>query len=229
MMWAHIDGRERQIIEAYLVRMRATRIISTRNELGVMDVAAALVGLSAGRRAAEAPDAVQNFRALCPHLNSGVDSEELLPDQVTEAEDFVEMIAAVIETAPEIEDAFRTIVRETLARDPDAMLGDGGEEEAMRLTVQMFSGVYSAGVLRVETLLRRNWGYSKKQRNVDKVFEATWVDEDGPGLVDVQPAVRELSVVCRLPVFLALHKALYAGAIQESPIREAEQASLFAM
>lgn len=58
-------------------------------------------------------------------------------------------------------------------------------------------------------MLRRNWAYSKRQRNVDKVFEATWVDEDGPGLVDVQPAVRELSVVCRLPVFLALHRALY--------------------
>lgn len=83
---------------------------------------------------------------------------------------FVEMVAAVIETAPEIEKAFRTIVRDTLRQDPDAMLGDGGEEEAMRLTVQMFSGVYSAGVLRVETLLRRNWGYSKRQRNVDTVF-----------------------------------------------------------
>jgi Kef-type K+ transport system membrane component KefB len=106
----------------------------------------------------------------------------------------------------------RATKAQTLARDPDAMLGDGREQEAMRLTVQMFSGAYSAGILRVETLLRRNWGYSKKQRNVDKVFETTWVDEDGPGMVDVQPAVRELSVVCRLPVFLALHRALHADA-----------------
>jgi hypothetical protein len=220
---ARVDGRERQIIEAYVVRMRATRVISTRNDLNAMDVASAVVGLSAGRRAAEAPDAVQMFRSLEPHLNSGVDSEELLPDQVTEAEDFVEMIAAVIDTAPEIERAFQTIVRETLAHDPDALLGDGGEQEAMRLTVQMFSGAYSAGILRIETLLRRNWGYSKKQRNVDKVFEATWVDEDGPGMVDVQPAVRELSVVCRLPVFLELHRVLHAAA----PTRR-EASDLFA-
>jgi hypothetical protein len=86
------------------------------------------------------------------------------------------------------------------------------EEQLRRLgypravAARMTTAAYSAGVLRVEALLRRNWGYSKRQRNVDKVFEATWVNE--PGMVDVQPAQRELSVVCRLPVFLALHHAL---------------------
>jgi hypothetical protein len=34
---------------------------------------------------------------------------------------------------------------------------------------------------------------------------------NGPGMVDIQPSVRELSVVCRLPVFLELHMALYAA------------------
>lgn len=44
--------------------MRATRIISTRNDVTAMDMASALVGLNVAHRAAEAPDAVRAFRAL---------------------------------------------------------------------------------------------------------------------------------------------------------------------
>jgi hypothetical protein len=209
---ARIDGRERQIIEAYLVRMRATRIIGTRNDVTAMDMASALVGLNVAHRAAEAPDAVRAFRGLRANLISGADSEWYLPDEVVEAGDFVETLAAIIETAPEIEDAFGTITRETLARDPGTSLGLGGEKEAMRLTVQMFSGAYSAGALRVETALRHSWGYGKKQRACENVFDTTWSDDDAPSRLDEQVTRRELSVICRLPVFLELHSALHAGA-----------------
>jgi len=221
---ARIDGRERQIIEAYLVRMRATRIVSARNDVTAMDMASALVGLSVAHRAAEAPDAVRAFRNLRAILISEADSEWYLPDEVIEAGDFVETLSAIIETAPEIEDAFGTIVRETLARDPGLALGLGGEKAAMRLTAQMFSGAYSAGALRVETTLRHSWGYGKKQRACETVFDTTWSDDDAPGKLDDQVTRRELSVVCRLPVFLALHRALYA----EAPARR-EPSDLFAV
>ena len=115
---ARIDGRERQIIEAYLVRLRAARMIGRSGELGAMDMACALIGLNAAHRAAEAPEAVETFRNLGARLISGVDSEKYLPDRFFEARDFAETLARIIEVAPEIERGFETIIFETLATDP---------------------------------------------------------------------------------------------------------------
>jgi hypothetical protein len=207
---ARVDGRERQIVEAYLVRLRAARIIGTREAFGPMDMACALIGLNAAHRAAEAPDAVRTFRGLRARLMTGIDSERYLPDQVIEARDFAETLAAIIETAPEIERAFETIIFETLANDPGASLGAGGARVAMLLTAQIHTGTYPAAAIRVETNLARKWGYGRKQRALEGVFELVFVGDDAVTRLDEQIPKRRLSVALQLPVFLALHEAFRA-------------------
>lgn len=204
---ARVDGRERQIIEAYLVRLRAARIIGTRGDLDTLDLACALIGLNAAHRAAEAPAAVQTFRSLRARLITGIESEKYLPDQVIEARDFAEALAAMIETAPEIERAFETIIFETLANDAGASLGLGGAGAAMRLTAQIHTGPYPAAAIRVDTNLNRRWGYGRQQRALEGVHETMFVGDDAVSRLDGQVPERRVSVALHLPVFLALHEA----------------------
>lgn len=202
---ARIDGRERQIIEAYLVRLRAARMIGRSGELGAMDMACALIGLNAAHRAAEAPEAVETFRNLGARLISGVDSEKYLPDRFFEARDFAETLARIIEVAPEIERGFETIIFETLATDPSTSLGIGGARAAMVLSAQIHMGAYPAGAIRVDTNLSRNWAYGRKQRARETVFETIFVKDDAPSRLDHQLPKRCLSISLQLPVFLAMH------------------------
>jgi hypothetical protein len=132
---------------------------------------------------------------------------------VIEARDFGEALAAMIETAPEIERAFETIIFETLANDPGASLGIGGPRAAMRLTAQFHVGPYPAAAIRVETNLSRKWGYGRTQRAVEGVFETIFADDNASSRIDDQIPERRLSVALHLPVFLALHEAIYGGRV----------------
>jgi hypothetical protein len=145
---------------------------------------------------------------------------------VIEASNFGEAVEAVLETAPEIEHAFRAFVVDALAHDPASSLGTGSARAAMRLCVQIHSGPYKAGAISVQTNLSRSLAYGRKYRALEAVHETVFVDPEtvDRGLDDLMPE-RRVSVVLGLPAFLALHEALHAA----EAVRPMPRAPIFNM
>ncbi len=166
-----VGGRELQLLKAHLVRLRAARVIGPHDGFSVADMASALIGSNEARRAAASPVTIRIFRNLHARLITGIESDWRLTDQVGETREFGEALAAILETAPVIEAAFRTIIFETLASAPGSSLGLGGAGATMRLTAQIHTGPYPAGAIRVDTNLNRRWGHDRLQHALEGVHE----------------------------------------------------------
>ena len=92
----------------------------------------------------------------------------------------------------------------------------------MTLDVQIHTGSYTAGAVRVDTNLSRKWGYGRKQRKREGLLELIFVEDER---VDEQLPTRCISIMLQLPVFLALNEALYGAVLAPATIERAAVAT----
>ena len=157
----------------------------------------------------------RGISSLAPSLVTAADSERYLPDALIEARNFGEAIEALIEHAPTVEELLATFVGQTMIPNPSSPIDRFAAPmtAAVPLSVQIHTGPYRAGVLRVEALQAcRSHGRRENRRTVlhETVFLPPANVEFDAGEFD-----RRVSVVLSLRTFLALHDQLVA------PIAEA--------